>query len=331
MADVQVNGLPAVVQNNLPVAHNIMSTTNATPIVVTTTTDHGLTTGDYLTIAGADDANANGDFIAGTVTPDTVSLQIIPTGANRAGAGGGGANGTLQSLSFGLTYPIPGDGADGMTASSVNVPFSALGDRTAYLLYRVNKDNTYLLDHVALDTVAALAQGDPDSANDGDFKFYGQLTIFDNGSDIGGFTAKTNTTISMESGAFFDLRCASQERAPVSLSDAAHTIDSSSGGNRFLMRTSPAANRVITLRQSTSPVPRNGDWYEFTVFLGLSIYTVALQREGSLDYVAVLGDGTNTNPYGLSNLVATARVQLDGGVWRLVSVGGAKAFSSTDS
>ncbi len=328
MADVQVNGLPAVVQNNLPVSHNISSTTNATPIVVTTATNHGLTTGDYLTIAGADDANANGDFIAGTVTPNTVSLQVIPTGANRAAAGGGGANGTLLSLSFGITYPIPSDATDGMTASSVNVPLEALGDRTAYLLYRVNKDNGYILSHVALDTVAALAQGDPDSANDGDFKFYGQLTILDNGADVGGFTAKTNTTVSMESGSFFDLRGKSQRRAIVSLSDTAHTIDSSSGANNFIMRTAPGADRVITLRQSTAPVPREGDWYEFTVLLGTSAFTVGLQREGSMDYVAVIGDGVGMSPWGSSNLAGTALVQFDSGVWRLVSVGGVAFYGS---
>lgn len=142
MSANDVNGLPAVVQNNLPAAVNISSTTNATPIVVTTATNHGLTTGDYLTIVGATDTNANGDYIAGTVTPDTVSLQVIPTGANRAAAGGGGAAGTLQSLAFGVTYPIPPDLTQAMTASSVNVPFEALGDRTAYLLYIAGKART---------------------------------------------------------------------------------------------------------------------------------------------------------------------------------------------
>ncbi len=215
------------------------------------------------------------------------------------------------------TAPINDDDVDG---ASIQVPVQAMLD-----------DAAFAYGNTAKNTVARQADGDADHANEGDFKFYGQLTILDNGSDIGGFTAKTNTTISVEHGASFDLRAVSQAPDPGDLSDADHTVDSDAGVNVFLMRTSPVGNRVITLRQSTSPVPRNGDWYEFTVFHGLSAYTVSLKREGSMDYVAVIGDGTNTNPYGLSALVSTVKVQLISGVWRLVRAGGSKVFSSGDS
>ncbi len=117
-------------------------------------------------------------------------------------------------------------------------------------------------------------------------------------------------------------------RAPAYPSDADVTLDSATGSNRVIMPT-PAANRVVTLRQSTSPVPVNGDWFEVTVILGASVFTVGLRREGSVDYVAVIGN--SADPFSTSNYVASARVELVAGVWRLVSVGGAKVFRGADA
>ncbi len=118
--------------------------------------------------------------------------------------------------------------------------------------------------------------------------------------------------------------------APSYLSDAAATLDTASAAQRFVMLTAPAANRVLTLRQSTAPIPPEGLWFEVTVMLGTSAFVVQLRREGSSDNVAVIGDGVGTSPFGSSNLVGTARVQVVAGVWRLVAVGGV-AFYGVDA
>lgn len=116
---------------------------------------------------------------------------------------------------------------------------------------------------------------------------------------------------------------------PVDLSDADHTLDSTTGSNWIRMLTNPAANRILTLRQSTAPLPVKGDWFNVMVLLGNSAFTVALQREGAGggDYVAVLGDGVGA----AGNNVASALVRFDGTDWKLLNVGGKFSFSGTDS
>lgn len=119
------------------------------------------------------------------------------------------------------------------------------------------------------------------------------------------------------------------EAFPVYLTTTDVTLDHATGGNEIIMLAAPSANRIITLRQGTAPIPENGDWFEITVLLGTSAFTVAIQREGASlgDYVAVLGDGIG----GTGNQVASAKVKLVAGVWRLMHVGGRYAFSGTDS
>lgn len=129
----QFGGEPAVIENSLPTAKNISSTTNATPIVITTTAAHGLNVGDYFICNGADDPALIGVYLmAGSVTSTTVVALLAPSGANTVGTLLGGANGTLLSLTFGTTYAIP-SGSDKPNAASVNVALEALGDRTAFL------------------------------------------------------------------------------------------------------------------------------------------------------------------------------------------------------
>lgn len=131
------SGKPANVEFNLPEAASILSTTNATPIVVTTASPHKCNSGDYLIIIGAQDPNANGVFRAGTVTdPSTVAL-LTRDGFNTTGSLVGGAQGTLQQAGYGATVSIVA-GSDRPSASSVNVPFSVLLDRVAWLEYAIN-------------------------------------------------------------------------------------------------------------------------------------------------------------------------------------------------
>lgn len=131
----QFSGEPAVIQNSLPAAVNIASSDGNTPVTITTSTPHGLQTGDYFVVEGADDPALNYmPLMAGTVTGSTVVALLAPGATNTAGTLVGGANGTVQATGFGTTYALPSDLTDDMDAASVNVALEALGDRTAYLM-----------------------------------------------------------------------------------------------------------------------------------------------------------------------------------------------------
>lgn len=79
-----------------PAAINIASSTNATPIVITTAAAHGLTTGDYVVVAThTTNTNALGVWKVGT-TPSATEFQILQMdGSNTTGNGVGGASGTV--------------------------------------------------------------------------------------------------------------------------------------------------------------------------------------------------------------------------------------------
>lgn len=75
----------------------IASSTNATPIVITTSTAHGLVAGDYVTIIGHNtNTNANGVWQVGTVGSGTTFQILQIGGANTTGNGGGGATGNAS-------------------------------------------------------------------------------------------------------------------------------------------------------------------------------------------------------------------------------------------
>ena len=115
----------------LQTSHAIASSTNSTPIVLNTSTPHGIVNGDAFRISGHNtNFNANGIWLASVISSGQVALLQLD-GSNSVGNGVGGATGFLQSLAFGSSYAIPSDGDD-PTASSVNTGFIALGDRTAF-------------------------------------------------------------------------------------------------------------------------------------------------------------------------------------------------------
>jgi len=132
------SGLPQNILSNLPSAKAIQSTTNATPIVVTTTTPHLMNTGDFVYLTGAQDPSANIYGQVGTVTATTFEL-LYPDGTNVIGSLAGGAFGNLLSLAFGTRVPLPDDVTDDMDAASVDVPMEELADRTSALLYLVQR------------------------------------------------------------------------------------------------------------------------------------------------------------------------------------------------
>ena len=123
----QINGLPLNIASSMPAQVNIASSTNTTPIQVTTSTPHGLTSGDGVDIRGhRTNTSANGTWISTVIGPSSLSL------VGSAGVGVGGATGTLQSLALGPTFPVPSDG-DPRNAASVDAALEALADRTAWL------------------------------------------------------------------------------------------------------------------------------------------------------------------------------------------------------
>ncbi len=131
----QIIGFAADVQNNLPAPVNIATTTSGTPITVTTSAPHGIRVGEYFNVSGATDAPTNGNWLAGSgTTGSTLKLTVIPGGGNSTSAGSGGAAGTVLSLGFGVTTPILVDG-DAPSAALWNVPYEAVLDQCAYLLY----------------------------------------------------------------------------------------------------------------------------------------------------------------------------------------------------
>lgn len=131
----QYNGKSADVDTGLATAGvSISSSTNATPIVVTTATDHGLQTGDAVYIADhATNTAANGYRTVTRLTDTTFSLDGLPNGN-----GVGGATGRVYNLGFKATYLIPDDGDD-LDAASVNVALAALGSEIAWLKRRLHQ------------------------------------------------------------------------------------------------------------------------------------------------------------------------------------------------
>lgn len=121
------NGLPSNISSNLPASVNITSSTNANPVVMQTSTPHGMTNGDYVDVEGHQtNTIANGQFQATVIDSTHFSIPVT-------GNGVGGATGTVQPLALGPTFAIPADGVDNEAAASVNTPFEALADRTAWL------------------------------------------------------------------------------------------------------------------------------------------------------------------------------------------------------
>lgn len=64
----------------------VSNATNVNPIVITTTTNHGITTGQPVTVSGVGgNTNANGDHIATQLSPTTFSIPVAGNGAYTSG------------------------------------------------------------------------------------------------------------------------------------------------------------------------------------------------------------------------------------------------------
>jgi hypothetical protein len=133
----------------LPAEVAISSSTNTSPIIVTTSTPHDCETGDIAVIYGhTGNAGANGSWEV--VRLSATTLQLIGS----HGSGVGGASGHLRSAAFGTRIQILADGDDPV-AQTWNVAYEALADRTAALEYttqyalHIQPGGSALIDHDA--------------------------------------------------------------------------------------------------------------------------------------------------------------------------------------
>jgi hypothetical protein len=113
---------------SLPTAVNIASSTNTSPIQVTTSTPHGCETGESVMINGhLLNLAANGPWEI--VKVSTTVLILVGSTGN----GVGGATGTLHLQDWGYSIAVVADGDDPVAAVLAVSP-EALQDRTAMLL-----------------------------------------------------------------------------------------------------------------------------------------------------------------------------------------------------
>jgi hypothetical protein len=124
MAHSTYKGLAANITKPSPVA--ITSSTNATPIVVTTTGVHGCSPDDHVAIySHLVNTAANG--VWRVLTPTATTLTLVTS----VGNGVGGATGFAQSLDLGTTDMVTD--ANKPTAAEFTVPDACALDRTAFL------------------------------------------------------------------------------------------------------------------------------------------------------------------------------------------------------
>ena len=103
----------------------IASSTDTTPVTVTTTPAHGLVVNDLVSIAGHQTNYViNGTHVVlSTPTANTFTIGV-------SGIGVGGPTGTIQGIGLG-NFSVPSDG-DPLVASSVGVGFETLADESAF-------------------------------------------------------------------------------------------------------------------------------------------------------------------------------------------------------
>lgn len=129
-------GVPKPLEAFLPTPKNIASSTNASPIEVTTSSPHGFRTGESVFIQGhLVNTAANGSWRIVSTSTTTFTL----TGST--GNGVGAATGTAHLQGFGSGFQIP-SALDDLTVASVNVAFEALAARTALLYGMLGWDHT---------------------------------------------------------------------------------------------------------------------------------------------------------------------------------------------
>lgn len=279
-------------------AVSIVSSTNATPTVITATA-HGLHTGQAAIISGhLLNTNANGIWIVTVLSSSTFKISTFAgfaTPTYIAGNGVGAGTGTVQSLALpGIT--VPEDAVDDRTAASVNVPFEALADFTAWLAYRELANATILKGgtrRLLTGSVGVVDAGASETVN-------GDLII-----DTDGVFAPT---LQVRSGTM-------SMRDPQRKGDAAVAALTASSGQAVIFEQAPTTARVITLVAPT----RDGLFIDFYMqdspASSPATKYYEIMRSGSGNYIARLSGWTTDLATDLGT--GQVRVHSEGGVWRL--------------
>lgn len=111
----------------------IASSTNSSPIVMHTSSPHGLSTGDNVEVAGHTvNTAANGVWQVTAITGTIISLN------GSIGNGVGTATGNVQTITVDPAFTLPSDG-DLVTASSVNTFAEGAANLAPWLYLRTGK------------------------------------------------------------------------------------------------------------------------------------------------------------------------------------------------
>lgn len=283
-----------IISTTPPTALNIASSTNATPIVVTTSTSHSLQTGQLVIVHGhLLNTNANGVRLVTVLTTTTFSLQSV-AGASIPTTGViGGATGTVQSMAF-PGMDLPQDAVTNIDAASVNVPFEALADMTAWLAYRVQAG----ISIVAGGILATNAEAQAFLASP--VTLSGLVTVEED--------------VTFEPGATVDFQGLSRYRDPYRPTDANQLIGTSTGDVVLLAPTLAGVTRNIRLKTSTATVPLRGERLLLVAPNSEggtpSHFNYSIQREDTTEIAQISGVGS------------WVLCQFEGGVWRGVKHSG---------
>lgn len=133
--------IPQATQGYNPLA--ISSSTNATPIVITTGSNHGYATGDSVVVENhATNTNANGRRTITVLASNTFSLN------GSVGNGVGGATGYVIDYAVNPLIVVP-SGGDTRNASSVSSPMEGIANNTPWLYERVGQYRIYNVGRIA--------------------------------------------------------------------------------------------------------------------------------------------------------------------------------------
>jgi hypothetical protein len=130
----------AVANGGLGAAVNISSATNTNPIVVTTSSPHGLAIGDYVNITGnAGNANVNGFWqVANDANYSSTAFSPTWNGAYAIASGSGGGNGTVTKAN---SKVVTLNSARTLTITDCNLTWTSAGQVTASLTSPTNTDS----------------------------------------------------------------------------------------------------------------------------------------------------------------------------------------------
>lgn len=282
-------------------AVNIASSTNATPIVVTTSGAHGLQTGQAVIINGhLVNTTANGQRLVTVLSATTFQVKTF-AGASVAGVGVGVATGTVQSLAL-PGADLPQDAVTNIDASSVNVPFEGLLDMAAWAAYKLFANVVVLKGG----TLGALVGSTTVIA--GDATLSGAVTLSGDVEVTPAGTLALNGLVT--------------HRAPNRTTDANQLLNTTNGITTLLAPTTAGTTRNIRLQTTTAPIPLEGEQMlvvgSDTVGAAPGSYNYSLQREDTTEIAKMYGIGT------------WVLCQFEGGVWRGVKHSGVNTVTPAD-